>query len=645
MKAQTLSICIIALLLPGSMPDSLAAADKNQWTLATDDTELRIAVVDDRPVVQWLGIAGDSRNWLSQSATVPLADKAVAGSAETVLAWRFESGSFDRQAGTLKLLFSSDMLHTRLYFQAMPGHGPVRQWAEIENRSGAPLTVYVPPCLAVTSIKPDGPAAVWWVNRGGNDARTQGGTFTEPLVKGLTKSLPMGSNGANPIPWMALQVGQERGLYVGWEYSGSGQLQANAGREGTTLDVRFLLAEPRLPIPVGQTLRIPPAFIGCYQGDVDDGSYCLHRFYLEKLRPPMPKDCPDPLLTYNIFFKGDNEERLMTHLKLAHEFGFEAFVVDAIWFPGAWETYRGPWIWDLKRYPNGVKPFEEFCHSHGMKFGQWVAWGHNFDQAEALTQRIVAENKLDYFKHDLDGLIPGGGYDGTLGYYKVQQSLSKTYPELILENCCGGGTIKDFGAMSRAHYVVTTDVLSSLPDRMGIYDSTFAFPPLVLQNYTWLNDDKPGTYLWRSGMMGAWVIDVPPLPEHAESIKKSVQVYKSWIRPILRDCKVHHILPRPDGKHWDGLFYWGPKLTKGILFIFRPQSDEARQVVRLKGLESKRQYWVWSEDGSIQPGMKTGKDLMEIGLEIHLPTPNSSDLVFVQDAKLGKPVIFEMQAR
>jgi hypothetical protein len=43
--------------------------------------------------------------------------------------------------------------------------------------------------------------------------------------------------------------------------------------------------------------------------------------------------------------------------------------------------------------------------------------------------------------------------------------------------------------------------------------------------------------------------------------------------------------------------------------------------------------------------MKTGKDLMEIGLEIHLPTPNSSDLVFVQDAKLGKPVIFEMQAR
>jgi hypothetical protein len=106
---------------------------------------------------------------------------------------------------------------------------------------------------------------------------------------------------------------------------------------------------------------------------------------------------------------------------------------------------------------------------------------------------------------------------------------------------------------------------------------------------------------------------------------------------ILCDCKVHHVLPRPDGKRWDGLFYWGPKIKKGIFFIFRPQSDEARQTVKLKGLEAGTRYAVWSEDGSIQPGEMTGRKLMETGLDIHLPSPLGSDLILIQDAALPKP--------
>jgi hypothetical protein len=47
--------------LAGMMPASLAvtAAETRQWTLATDDTELRIAVVDGWPTVQRLGMPGE----------------------------------------------------------------------------------------------------------------------------------------------------------------------------------------------------------------------------------------------------------------------------------------------------------------------------------------------------------------------------------------------------------------------------------------------------------------------------------------------------------------------------------------------------------------------------------------------------------
>ena len=88
-----------------------------------------------------------------------------------------------------------------------------------------------------------------------------------------------------------------------------------------------------------------------------------------------------------------------------------------------------------------------------------------------------------------------------------------------------------------------------------------------------MRGDNPGTFLWRSAMMGAWQIDPTDTAKWTEverkSARQSVRIYKQWIRPLLKDVKVHHILPRPDGRHWDGMFYWSPPLAKGVVYIFR----------------------------------------------------------------------------
>jgi hypothetical protein len=73
------------------------------------------------------------------------------------------------------------------------------------------------------------------------------------------------------------------------------------------------------------------------------------------------------------------------------------------------------------------------------------------------------------------------------------------------------------------------------------------------------------------------------------------------------------------------------------LYIWRPDSPDARQTVRLKGLEADKKYWLWCEDGSVSPGLRSGDELIRTGLEIHLPQAYSSDLIFVQDEALGKP--------
>jgi hypothetical protein len=100
---------------------------------------------------------------------------------------------------------------------------------------------------------------------------------------------------------------------------------------------------------------------------------------------------------------------------------------------------------------------------------------------------------------------------------------------------------------------------------------------------------------------------------------------------------VHHILPRPDGQNWDGLFYWSPSLTKGTVYVFRPNSAEVQHTIPLKGLKPHHKYWVWCEDGSIHPGLRKGGELMQTGLSVRLPGRYTSDLIFLQDASLAKP--------
>ena len=116
-----------------------------------------------------------------------------------------------------------------------------------------------------------------------------------------------------------------------------------------------------------------------------------------------------------------------------------------------------------------------------------------------------------------------------------------------------------------------------------------------------------------------------------------MNTYKTKIRPLVRTGNLYHILPRPDDKDWDGVEYFDPETKNGAVYVFRPGSPSGAETIKLKGLDAKGRYWLWCEDGSIAPTQKGGDELMTRGFEMRLPAPFSSDIVFLQDAALGKP--------
>jgi alpha-galactosidase len=693
---RVLSIIFASVLAGHALADVI--------TLRTDDTRIELHVERNTLRIEKLLSVRDGQQWIAPQS-FPLIPKVWVGDRERTLEWQFEPVELAPDQATFTFACTDPKLTLRSIWRARPGRGPIEHWVEIENQSTKRITIPQQESLALSvGVADPFTTRLWWIKRGGSNATTQGGVFNEPFGP---RDLVLASNpedGASPIPWLAVQ-GEKGGLYVGWKFSGLGRIQATIKQHLPLVGIRVgLHADFKTDIGPGETFIVPPAFIGCYAGDIDEGAYSLHRFIIEKLRPRVPKGYADPTLAYNLYLDaGGNkatEADVLRSAATCHDLGFETFMPDAMWFP---ET--GDWRWDPKRFPRGIDPIERAVHGEGMKLALWCAWTNGgvsshrdalsvrgpiahpdwfrsdvpkdwqpgafsgaqlclgCDEAKnwaiAKTQWLVAHHKLDYLKHDISPIVTScqrtdhrhhfgtdASYWATMGYYAVQEKLLASNPNLMLENCSGGGQIKDFGILSRTHYTVATDTLSNLPDRQAIYDSTYCFPPILLQAYTYdrvypVKGDDPGAFLWRSGMMSAWQIDPTDTDRWTEGerdiTRRHTQIYKEWIRPMLQDVKVHHILPRPDGVHWDGMFYFSEPTKRGMLYIFRPDATEDQQTVRLKGLDTSKRYWIWGEDASVAPAQRTGGELMRDGVAVSLPTRYSSDLIYLQEASLGRP--------
>src|SRR5205814_1466959 len=182
-------------------------------------------------------------------------------------------------------------------------------------------------------------------------------------------------------------------------------------------------------------------------------------------------------------------------------------------------------------------------------------------------------------------------YHATRAYYEIYERLRAHHPQLLLEVCNDGGRMVDFGSAAHADYFSITDTYDPLSNRRAFYDASHVLPSAMLESYVekW-PAPKPENFLYmlRSGMMGWLTIMIDTTSWTAEQhaiAKEEFKLYKTRLRPLIRDADLYHIFMRPDDVRWDGIEYYDRKTERGVVYAFRGSNPlESTHSFILRGL-------------------------------------------------------------
>jgi alpha-galactosidase len=355
--------------------------------------------------------------------------------------------------------------------------------------------------------------------------------------------------------------------------------------------------------------------------------------------------------------------------------------VDAGWYSGGGERWQnvGNWTPDAKRFPNGLKPVSDAIHAVGAKFLLWfepervsegspLAREHPewmlkrppkpgepsekrsllFDLGNKaarlwLTDYIsdfIKEQGIDYYRQDFNsspepywnakdrpdrvGISEIRHIEGLYAYW---DTLLARFPNLIIDNCAGGGRRLDLETISRSSPLWRTDYQPGEP--IGYQCQTYGLNFYLPIHGTAGFGVSP--YSLRSAMSSAMVLtwDV----NSASSIP-SISEMQNFIKDFkhLRPYYYGDYYPLTGTKNMLQDSVWlAYQLNRenegdGIIMAFRRKNCPVDSIlVKLQGLNKIANYEFYDEDSG-QRITKTGDEILR-GFMLTLKKPRSSVLI------------------
>jgi len=343
------------------------------WTLATEDTELTLAVAGNTLGIVKLRNPAQDWNWTPAAAPVPM--PGVQGKPD--LKWEFRDAAETKTNGlelTLRFACAEPALEMRSVWRALPGPGPVENEVRIVNNSDGSVVFEKGLAAARCALASD--AAVT-LHRADKTSAGRGRVYEDVIAPTNTYT-----TGSHIIPLVIFQAGPKHGFYLGfeWELGGvSVTSQADPLRMITSVHP---LTENVL-CGKGEEFLIPSVYYGVYQGDIDDGANRFKRwFWNHKITRILHDNADEPWVEVCMQELGGNGSASITgktpqssYDRLAAT-GVECVKMD--YWDGTGQCWYNNRDWQFKPavWPDGFD-FARKAHKAGLKASLYMGGTYN----------------------------------------------------------------------------------------------------------------------------------------------------------------------------------------------------------------------------------------------------------------------------
>ena len=348
-----------------------------------------------------------------------------------------------------------------------------------------------------------------------------------------------------------------------------------------------------------------------------------------------------------------NTDKLVDIAKEAKKLGIEMLVMDDGWFGkrNGDECGLGDWQVNEEKLPGGLKTLVERVNAEGLKFGIWFEpemispdsdlyrahpdWAiqvpgrvgtlsrHQYvlditrqevvDYVYECVAKVLRSANIEYVKWDMNRQLTDIGSYGldaehmgeffhryVLGVYQLQERLITEFPDLLLENCSGGGGRFDPGMLYYSPQIWASDNMDSV-ERLTIQEGTALIYPLssmgahicVCPNHSTGRNLPFDTraHVAMTGTFG-YELDVTKLSE--EEKKQAVvfnQEYHKY-NEVYREGDYYRIASYRENTMYDCWMAVSKDKSEALVTYVQVRYETRRKSVRLmlEGLDPKAKY-------------------------------------------------------
>ena len=219
--------------------------------------------------------------------------------------------------------------------------------------------------------------------------------------------------------------------------------------------------------------------------------------------------------------------------------------------------------------------------------------------------------------------------------------IAARYPDLLLENCAGGGGRMDLGMMSRFHWTQVSDNWDPVPTLKIINGILYALLPeqamtligAISQARADLDFALRISLFGHMCLSGIYPSDATIHAESADRWGHAIELYKDFVRPYLPESRVYHHTP-PLAQHepgdWSVLELAANDASRSMVGIWRLYEPGDHTIkVRPRGIAADRRYRL-TFDNSSATVQANGLTLVNDGVPVTVAGNLCSELLLLE---------------